>query len=287
MREEAVALRTLGWPLRTIAAELGVAHSTVSIWVRGVPAEEQDPGEAAPARELPVWTSGHLRRCARCRLHLPLELFGRLRAGGRQSWCRRCFRAYHRARKPLARARAAERISIAQAYVLTHLRDHPCSDCGERDPIVLEFDHVGIKRANVADLVRIGALPAMIALELSACEVVCVNCHRRRSAARRAGSRGRASTSRGHRSRARNKAFILEHLQRTGCLDCGIRDPTVLDFDHRANKVLNVSALARRECSLARLEEEMAKCEVRCANCHRRRTAAEFGYYRHRAAHAA
>jgi hypothetical protein len=30
----------------------------------------------------------------------------------------------------------------------------------------------------------------------------------------------------------------------------------------------------------ARIEREIAKCSVRCANCHRRRTAQMFGYWR-------
>lgn len=29
----------------------------------------------------------------------------------------------------------------------------------------------------------------------------------------------------------------------------------------------------------ARVWEEIQKCEVRCANCHRRRTAKQFGWY--------
>jgi hypothetical protein len=28
------------------------------------------------------------------------------------------------------------------------------------------------------------------------------------------------------------------------------------------------------------LKAEIAKCQVRCANCHRRRTAAQFGWWR-------
>lgn len=58
-----------------------------------------------------------------------------------------------------------------------------CADCGETDPVVLEFDHVrGVKAANisrmVSDLVGLGRIEA----EIEKCDVVCANCHRRRTA---------------------------------------------------------------------------------------------------------
>ncbi len=45
-----------------------------------------------------------------------------------------------------------------------------CADCGERDPDVLEFDHVGRKRANVADLVCDGVRLATVIDEILECE---------------------------------------------------------------------------------------------------------------------
>jgi hypothetical protein len=56
------------------------------------------------------------------------------------------------------------------------------------------------------------------------------------------------------------------------CVDCKEGDLEVLEFDHRRDKRCNVTALARRECSVKTLRAEVAKCEVRCGNCHRRRT---------------
>jgi hypothetical protein len=60
-----------------------------------------------------------------------------------------------------------------------------CADCGESDPVVLEFDHVQTgKTANVAKLVYSASVQRILD-EIRLCEVVCANCHRRRTANRR------------------------------------------------------------------------------------------------------
>lgn len=63
-------------------------------------------------------------------------------------------------------------------YLLTH----PCVDCGEADPIVLEFDHLGKKTSAIADMMRLHARWDEILVEIAKCEVRCANCHRRRTA---------------------------------------------------------------------------------------------------------
>lgn len=59
--------------------------------------------------------------------------------------------------------------------------------------------------------------------------------------------------------------------QASGCVDCGERDPVVLDFDHLRDKEFDISQSPARY-SWDRIEAEIQKCEVVCANCHRRRT---------------
>jgi len=74
----------------------------------------------------------------------------------------------------------------------------------------------------------------------------------------------------------------MKYLTTHSCVDCGEKDPLVLDFDHLdpTTKSYNVSALISANYSLEVLEQEITKCVVRCANCHRRRTAKEWGSYR-------
>lgn len=131
-------------------------------------------------------------RCARCQVLKPAEAFSLRRGNGdrRDTHCRPCRADYqheHYVKQreryvaeagTRARAQAVERTD----YLLDYFEDHPCRDCGETDPLVLEFDHQGDKLFNIGRELRYRSWPAVLA-EIEKCEVVCANCHRRRSAA--------------------------------------------------------------------------------------------------------
>jgi hypothetical protein len=76
-------------------------------------------------------------------------------------------------------------------------------------------------------------------------------------------------------------SYVYEYLKTHSCIDCGENDPVVLEFDHRdtVTKKANVSELVMGKSSLTKLQEEINKCDVRCANCHRRKTAMQFGWW--------
>jgi hypothetical protein len=57
-----------------------------------------------------------------------------------------------------------------------------------------------------------------------------------------------------------------------GCVDCGIKDYRVLEFDHIKEKFAEVSYLVAHRMSMKKIREEIAKCVIRCANCHRIQT---------------
>jgi hypothetical protein len=282
-RHQAAAreLRGRGWSLRRIAGHLGVSLSSASVWTRDV-----GPVLAPPAPMATPEAEEERRRCSRCARTRPLSSFNR-HGDGHQWWCRECFRGYYREGQAYHRARTnalkASRVAEAQAFVLAQLDGAGCTDCAESDPVVLEFDHLGAKRADVATLVRRGVLLPRIAAELERCEVVCANCHRRRTAVRARWSRldgelvGVSWRSPRHE---RNVRHAVAALAASGCVDCGEHDLCVLDFDHVGARTGAVMRLARNEVSLARLAAEIAACEVRCATCHRRRTAVAGGYFR-------
>ena len=87
------------------------------------------------------------------------------------------------------------------------------------------------------------------------------------------------------RNRTRRRALldrIVAYLQSHPCVDCGEADPVVPDFDHLTPtaKSFDIAAMIKDAWGWRTIEAEIAKCAVRCANCHRRRTARQFGWYR-------
>ena len=88
------------------------------------------------------------------------------------------------------------------------------------------------------------------------------------------------SRKRNTKIREENRKFIYEYLSSNPCKDCGENDPVVLEFDHINNKETNISTLIRKNHSLNKIKNEIKKCEVRCANCHRRKTAKDFNWYK-------
>lgn len=67
------------------------------------------------------------------------------------------------------------------------LLESKCVDCGESDPIVLEFDHLPDfeKKFDIARAISGSTRSwALIKSEIDKCDIVCANCHRKRTAKR-------------------------------------------------------------------------------------------------------
>ena len=62
-----------------------------------------------------------------------------------------------------------------------YLKTHPCVVCGENDPLVLEFDHLDNQKYNVSKM-RQSYNWETILKEISKCQVLCANCHKRKTA---------------------------------------------------------------------------------------------------------
>jgi hypothetical protein len=126
------------------------------------------------------------------RLHGPqLEVIVAYRSeANKRDYARRHYDRNKSVYKARASAFTAKAIQRNKKCVLAYLNAHPCVDCGESDPVVLDFDHVrGVKLKEVTEMVRDGMSIANIQSEIEKCEIRCANCHRRATARRRAEGR--------------------------------------------------------------------------------------------------
>lgn len=102
---------------------------------------------------------------------------------GNHSYCTSCRKkvdAEYNKRRDKAKKYAKVNLKrkANQKYILSYLLEHPCTHCGEADPIVLDFHHLRDKKKNIADMLSSYSLNT-ITKEIAKCEVLCANCHRR------------------------------------------------------------------------------------------------------------
>jgi len=93
------------------------------------------------------------RRCGRCGQLKPLSAFAWRRRARlqRDNYCRPCRADYKREHYlanreryiAAATRRKAALIAERMMFLIEFFRRSPCVDCGETDPLVLEFDHLG------------------------------------------------------------------------------------------------------------------------------------------------
>ena len=110
--------------------------------------------------------------------------------GQRSSLCRPCKqkydRVYHSNRSLLVKERKVELQKIRRIenrqFMYDYLKDHPCVECGESDPVVLEFDHVDQSTKTKAVSVMVEYSLDKIKEEISKCRILCANCHKRHTA---------------------------------------------------------------------------------------------------------
>ena len=129
-------------------------------------------------------TSGmHCTKCGEFRL---LSVF-RVRRGKHEQPCKKCYLEYGRRHYQNNKQYYIDKADKRNAIVLEHvrrvvweyLREHPCVDCGNNDPRVMEFDHVrGVKKYNVSEMQNQRHTVKALMEEIAKCDVRCANCHR-------------------------------------------------------------------------------------------------------------
>jgi hypothetical protein len=134
-----------------------------------------------------------LKTCSKCKQQLELALFNKRQSAkdGLQNWCKQCHRScqnkYYKndeAYKARVKLAAKKTLDTKRDKLLTLLSTKKCVICGESDPIVLEFDHIDptTKRSEVGTLMRDGYSWEIVEAEIAKCQVLCSNCHKRKTA---------------------------------------------------------------------------------------------------------
>jgi hypothetical protein len=182
--------------------------------------------------------------------------------------------------------------SRRRALLREYLADKACADCGIRELAVLEFDHLRDKTSAVSDMVAHASWRRILA-EIARCDVVCANCHPRRTArafgwskvlglseprlpplpSRASPAYERVKSARSRLSRRwRNRSLLMDYLTAHPCEGCGVDDPVVLDFDHLTSKLLDVSQLIVHEgaSGVSWVRSASAACCARTATAARR-----------------
>lgn len=132
--------------------------------------------------------------CSKCKTPKILDefYFRNKKEGIRSHHCIPCFKVYRDAHYQNNKTSYKERCGKRRDKIglevkrklFDYLTEHSCVDCGETNPLVLDFDHEDPKAkiANVTTLVRRHCSWTIISNEIDKCKIRCSNCHRRRTA---------------------------------------------------------------------------------------------------------
>jgi hypothetical protein len=133
-----------------------------------------------------------MKYCSGCKHDKPVSEFGsnKAKADGLQVHCKECRKSYNAAyytktkdiHNPTRYARKKQYGVELRNKICDYLIEHPCTDCGETDIVVLQFDHQHDKIANLSVMIGSGLAWSRILREIEKCQVVCANCHMRRTA---------------------------------------------------------------------------------------------------------
>ena len=132
-----------------------------------------------------------MKMCEKCKISLTLESFGKYARSpdGHYRWCKPCKREYDRnyfaSHPERGKAVYADTVRYRREnrqYVIDYLLSHPCVDCCESDPRVLQFDHRDPENKFQAVATMMSFSRSKIAEEIAKCDVRCANCHARRTA---------------------------------------------------------------------------------------------------------
>jgi hypothetical protein len=127
-----------------------------------------------------------MKKCVKCDTEKDVCEFSLRKSGNYNSWCKQCVRDKSKLRYAANKVdfidRAKNKNILFRKHILAYLNTHPCVDCGETNPIVLQFDH----RESETKKYVISNMKMMnlekVDIEIAKCDVRCANCHLIRTA---------------------------------------------------------------------------------------------------------
>jgi hypothetical protein len=130
-----------------------------------------------------------MKKCSKCLLNKDESEFNKKTKKLFQPYCKSCQKVYHSEYYNNNKSNYAKKNKKLKRrnveFIYNYLLSHPCIDCKESDPIVLDFDHQGNKFKNVTLMALQTYSLEQLKDEISKCEVRCSNCHRRKTAKER------------------------------------------------------------------------------------------------------
>ena len=126
-----------------------------------------------------------LKKCSKCGRD-DVEFYrNKNHADGFESQCKICHSQHDKGRydkdpqkfkDAQARRRKEKRAFIIRA------KERPCADCGHSFPwYCMDFDHLSDKKFNVSEVAKRNIGWKRLKEEIAKCDVVCANCHRKRT----------------------------------------------------------------------------------------------------------
>lgn len=139
----------------------------------------------------------YMKTCTKCsEIKLESDYFVRDKSTGRlHAQCKVCYkehrksysakhyREYGDAYRERAKLRRARIRRALQNQLIDYMKDKSCSVCNEADIRVLEFDHLDrrTKFFSIARAITDGLEWSKILDEMEKCQVLCANCHKKRT----------------------------------------------------------------------------------------------------------
>lgn len=134
------------------------------------------------------------KQCTKCNQVKPeTEFFWKQKGIRRSSYCKNCYKQlrkktykqhYEKNRtKYIKRAKSNRHkyLLYVQRQLLQLFKHNPCAQCGETNPLVLDFHHIdpNTKVGNISEIISSRKSWYIIEKEINKCICLCANCHRK------------------------------------------------------------------------------------------------------------